>query len=324
MVTFGLALGLVGMLGVAGVLAQSSGATFDASPDSLELPERSLWVDILGDVTFIDNYSDIADVGENGLFVLEERRNLQPYRLLIIGKNDLYFPNTAEEMAYLTGENGERSFVYAEGGEINFKRNGSGNITTVEGADLIIFDSLAGLKTDHPDIARWLQEGLEQSVAELVEAKSSAGAANEDPLASLVGAVRPLPNEAGHYSLHKAASSASLAHLPRLARVSWSETNPEVYETIIYELRRGLHLLAHGLISDYNAMTFVQDSTRDYTDYLDETSYALMLWAAEELATESAKAKVLIAVAGVLPEDAELKSRVSARCSDPRGRGATA
>ena len=85
LVTFGLALGLVCSLGVAGVLAQSGGMTPDVSPvASPTLPERSLWVDILGDVTFTDDYKNIADVGEDGLFVLEERRNGEPYRLLII------------------------------------------------------------------------------------------------------------------------------------------------------------------------------------------------------------------------------------------------
>ena len=69
LVTFGLAVGLVSLLGVAGVMAQSGGMTPDASPvASPTLPERSLWVDILGDVTFTDDYLGVADVGEDGLF----------------------------------------------------------------------------------------------------------------------------------------------------------------------------------------------------------------------------------------------------------------
>ena len=114
--------------GDAGMTAQSGGAAPATSPvASPTLPERSLWVDILGDVRFTDDYLGVADVREDGVFVLEERRNGQPYRLLMVmGRDDLPVQTTAEKTEYLVGESGGPSFIYAEGGEADFNRNGSG------------------------------------------------------------------------------------------------------------------------------------------------------------------------------------------------------
>ena len=308
LVTFGLALGLVGVLGVAGVLAQSGGATFDASPVSPTLPERSLWVDILGDVTFTDDYLGVAAVGVNGLFVLEERRNGEPYRLLIVlDERGGPVRVSGEEMGIMNGSGGP-FYIYAEGGTFDLgRRNGSGRSLAVEDAKLILSGELGRLARDHPEVAQWLQGGLEQTVARQAE-RSAQTAPGEEPLASTASATGFLAGGDGYYSLFKEISPGLNGSLIPLPQMWGTETPTDVSGVVTFGLWRALHYLTQNLTTDENVVTFIRDITENYESDLTEVENALMLKVAAEFRTESAKADALVAVAGVLPEDAALRA----------------
>ena len=308
LVTFGLAVGLVGLLGVAGVLAQSGGAVPDASPVvPLTLPERSLWVDILGDVTFTDDYKNIADVGEDGLFVLEERRNRQPYRLLVVmSENNLPLQTTAETIEYSVAGSGGPSFIYAEGGDIKLKKDDSGNFTAVEGAELIILGDLNDLKTDRPEIARWLQGGLEQTVARVANTEDMSKAI-KDPSVSLALATGTLENGQGFWSLFKGPISPLPAYIGRLSEADEVMTLSDRSEFIASDLQRALHYTAHNLVGNVNALGYIRDLTEHFATDMISDDYMLMLQIVAQLSAESPKADALVAIAKVLPEDMGLR-----------------
>ena len=309
LVTFGLAFGLVCSLGVAGVMAQSGGMTPDASPvASPTLSERSLWVDILGDVTFTDDYLGVADVGEDGVFVLEERRNGQPYRLLIvIGEGNIPFQTTAENAVFSTGRSGgEPSYIYAEGGGFALAKNGSGRRTTIEGAKSITMSSFAELEMAHPEIARWLQGGLEQTVARIADTEDTSKAI-KDPSVSLALATGTLENEHGFWSLFKGPISPLPAYIGRLSEADEVTTLSDRSEVIASDLQRALHYAAHNLIGNVNALGYIRDLTEHFATDMNSDDYTLMLQIAAQLSAESPKADALVAIAKVLPEDTELR-----------------
>ena len=292
LVTFGLALGLVGLLGVAGVMAQSGGATLDASPVSPTLPERSLWVNILGDVTFTDDYSGVADVGVNGLFVLEERLNSKPYRLLVVTGNG----------------DGTPDYTYVKEGTFELERGTSTfDSFTVEGSLVSTMLDPSSLATNHPEIAQWLEDALEQTVARETE-RSAATTPGEDPLASLASAVGFLANGDGYYSLLKEISPGVNGPLTPLSQMWGTEMPADVSGVVIFGLWRALHYLTHNLTTDEDVVAFIRDVIENYADNLAEVEGVLMLEVAAEFRTESAKADALVAVAGVLPEDAALRA----------------
>ncbi len=293
LVTFGLAVGLVCFLGVAGVMAQSGRMTPNASHvASPTLPERSLWVDILGDVSFTDDYKYIADVGEDGLFVLEERRNGQPYRLLVVTGNG----------------DGTPGYTYVKEGTFELERGTSTfDSFTVEGSVVSTMLGPSRLAISHPEIAQWLEDALEQTVSRQAE-RSAQTAPGEEPLASLASATGFLAGGDGYYSLFKEISPGLNGSLMPLSQMWGTETPTDVSGVVTFGLWRALHYLTQNLTTDENVVTFIRDITENYAGDLTEAENALMLKVAAEFRTESAKADAIFAIAGVLPEDAGLRA----------------
>ena len=268
-------------------------------------------------------------MGEDGLFVLEERRDGEPYRLIIV-VNERGGPVqvSGKDMRADMGEGGGPLYVYAEGGTFGFGRRNGGtrnlvhlelqdkgfDVTRENGgtrnlavldADSILSGELNRLETDHPDVAQWLRGGLEQITPYFLEREEPSEVRTENRSSYQSSAVAYLAT-GGYYSIFETSSpqpSASL--LPPSQTISDREL--DLSGTLTFDLRGGLHYLAHGLITDSSAVAFVQDAIQNYAEHLDATSYGLMLRLAGALEADSAKADALVAVAGVLPEDAGLR-----------------
>ena len=151
---------------------------------------------------------------------------------------------------------------------------------------------------DHPDIARWLEGGLEQTVAQVVRERQADTPEGEDPIASLAAATgylnqeegRPLPGE-GYYSLVKEISSGLSGTLMPPSYVWRPEDSPDPAGDITFTLWGAQHYLAHNLTTDEDVLEVIRVVTEDNAENLNEPIDLLLLKVAAEFRTDSAKAR---------------------------------
>ena len=264
-------------------------------------------MDIFGDVTFTEITQALPMWVRMGCLCSRKRRNGEPYRLIIV-VNERGGPVqvSGKDVRDRMSGGGGPFYVYAEGGTFDLGQgNGSARNLAVQDADLILSGELNRLETDHPDVAQWLRGGLEQVVPYFLRREEPSEAGTEKSTSYQSSDIAYLAT-GGYYSIFETSSpqpSASL--LPPSQTISG---HLDLSGALTFDLWGGLHYLAHGLITDSDAVSFVQDATQNYAEHLDATSYSLMLRLAGALETDSAKADALVAVAGVLPEDAGLRA----------------
>jgi beta-lactamase regulating signal transducer with metallopeptidase domain len=221
--------------------------------------KAQLWVTVVGDVTFSDDYSEISDIAHDAYVVVEERNGLESRKVVV---------------KVIKSEGEEIKFISAEASEIITDSNGTkiingrivinGNTTFIDDTIVVKIEenlliatgynyTVNGTKQKFNDDAEaWYEQAFKDSIQAIY--LKTPEAARDDSISS--------EHETEKYKVYLFADRSDMfnSHSFNAAAMAWKEqpSSQDLLDAYRDDLRQQLQLYSAGILSD-----------RGYAGYLD-------------------------------------------------------